>query len=51
MPVIEGSAAEHAGQRATWVLRGVTSNERYVTRHEDEELPTRHEALGRVGST
>jgi hypothetical protein len=35
LSVLEGAAAR-AGDGATWVLRGVTSNERYVTRHERE---------------
>ena len=32
---------------ATWVLRGVTSNERYVTRQEKEQLVPKSPALGR----
>lgn len=36
---------------AVWVLRGVTSNERYVTRVEHEALVSRQELLGRPGST
>jgi len=32
---------------ATWVLHGVTSNERYVTRSEKEELLLKQPALGR----
>jgi chlorite dismutase len=49
--VIEGPAAQRAGQRAAWVLRGVTSNERYVTRREHDELAARQEPLSRAGST
>lgn len=35
---------------AVWVLRGATSNERYVTRPEKEELLARQPALGRPGA-
>jgi hypothetical protein len=41
LSVREGAAATHAGDGATWVLRGVTSNERYVTRREHDELAAR----------
>ncbi|SRR5712691_12834295 len=34
-----------------WVLRGVTSNERYVTRTEHDTLVSRQEPLGRPNST
>jgi len=34
-----------------WSLRGVTSNERYVTEAEKKELVARQEGLGRPGST
>ncbi|MEC5397057.1 chlorite dismutase family protein [Uliginosibacterium sp. H1] len=34
-----------------WHLRGITSNERYVTRPEKTELVARQEGLGRTGST
>jgi chlorite dismutase len=36
---------------AVWVLRGVTSHERYVNRHEQETLAAIQEGLGRPGST
>jgi chlorite dismutase len=36
---------------ATWVLRGLTSNERYVTRSEKEQLVARQPALGRPHAT
>lgn len=49
--MLEGAAAARAGDGATWVLRGVTSNERYVTRHEHDELAAREEPLGRPEST
>ena len=36
---------------ASWVLRGLTSNERYVTRPEKDQLVARQPALGRPEST
>ena len=36
---------------AKWVLRGVTSNERYVTRDEKEQLVKKQVALGRPEAT
>jgi len=50
LSVVEGAAAARAGD-AAWVLRGVTSNERYVTRREHDELTARQQRLGRPGST
>ena len=50
LSVIEGSLAT-AAANAAWVLRGVTSNERYVTRSEHEALAARQERLGRPEST
>jgi chlorite dismutase len=35
---------------AAWVLRGVTNNERYITRPEKEQLLARQPALGRLGA-
>jgi hypothetical protein len=35
---------------AKWILRGVTSNDRYVTRDEKERLVKKQAALGRPGS-
>jgi hypothetical protein len=49
--VAEGCSATDFRQGAIWVLRGVTSNERYVTRVEHEALALRQEPLGRPGST
>ena len=49
--VVEGAAATATPEAATWVLRGVTSNERYVTRVEHDALVSRQEPLGRPGST
>jgi chlorite dismutase len=48
--VLEGASA--AGRvDGVWVLRGVTSNERYVDRAEQRELSSRQEPLGRNEST
>jgi len=49
--VAEGSSATDLPEGAVWVLRGVTSNERYVTRLERQALVPRQEPLGRPGST
>lgn len=35
---------------ATWTLRGITSNERYVTRDEHTQLVSKQEGLGRPAS-
>ena len=50
LAVLEGAAAS-AGDGAAWVLRGVTSNERYLTRQEHDELVARQQPLGRAEST
>jgi len=49
--VIEGPAAARPPEDAAWVLRGVTSNERYVTAGEHRELAARQEPLGRARAT
>jgi hypothetical protein len=50
LEIVEGPGA--AGRvDAAWVLRGVTSNERYVTHAEQRELFSREEPLGRPEST
>lgn len=36
---------------AHWILRGITSNERYVTRHEKNALVAQQEGLGRPQAT
>lgn len=51
LEVVEGEAATRLEGRSTWVLRGVTSNERYVTRIEHDALVAKQERLGRVTST
>src|SRR5919204_2769394 len=48
--VIEGDASRSSTPEALWVLRGVTSNERYVSRAEHEALVSRQEPLGRPES-
>jgi hypothetical protein len=49
LDLVEGrSAAEVSG---TWVLRGVTSNERYVERDEWDALVARQPPLGRMEAT
>jgi hypothetical protein len=51
LEVIEGLGAARPAADAAWALRGVTSNERYVTAGEHRELAARQEPLGRVGAT
>jgi len=51
LEVVEGPGAARPSAGAVWVLRGVTSNERYVTSSEHSELAARQEPLGRAGST
>ncbi len=51
LTVLEGSVVPDRDEGAAWVLRGVTSNERYVTRREHDELVARQEPLGRPAST
>jgi chlorite dismutase len=51
LEVLEGSAVAGSVKDSAWVLRGVTSNERYVTRREHDELAARQEPLARAAST
>jgi Chlorite dismutase len=51
LEVVEGRADDRAPGVTAWVLRGVTSNERYVTRAERDELEAVQEGLGRPAST
>src|SRR5215469_12697403 len=51
LDIVEGRGAAHGVGDAVWVLRGVTSNERYVTSGEHRELAARQQPLGRAGST
>jgi hypothetical protein len=50
LEVIEGAAGRH-DVRPVWALRGVTSNERYVSRSEHDALFTKQEPLDRAAST
>lgn len=38
-------------QSVPWILRGVTSNDRYVTRHEKDRLVAKQPSLGRLDAT
>ena len=51
LEVIEGPASSLSGGKPAWVLRGVTSNERYVSGVEHTALVTKQESLGRAAST
>lgn len=44
---IAANGTNNADLQSTWVLRGITSNERYVTRAEHNEIVTRQLPLGR----
>ena len=50
LSVISGPAAQ-LPQGTPWFLRGIASNERYVTREEKVTLVSRQEDLGRKAST
>ena len=49
--MLEGVAAARRVDGAAWLLRGVRSNERYVTRREHDELVRRQAPLGRAEAT
>jgi hypothetical protein len=51
LEIVEGPDAVPPAGDAVWVLRGVTSNERYVTSIEHRALAERQEPLGRQEST
>ena len=51
LEVIEGPGGARPAADAVWVLRGVTSNERYVTAGEHRELAALQESLGRARAT
>lgn len=51
LSVSEGDGVASAAEDATWCLRGVTSNERYVTRRELDALTSVQQPLGRGDST
>jgi hypothetical protein len=46
--MVAGPVGDNSG--SVWWLRGITSNERYVTRAEKDELVAKQEGLGRPGS-
>ena len=46
-----GGASSPFPAGAEWVLRGITSNERYVTRSEKDQLVARQQGLGRSEAT
>ena len=50
LSVVAGSATEPP-HGVSWLLRGVTSNERYVVRNEKTALVSKQEGLGRKAST
>jgi chlorite dismutase len=50
LDVVTGALAP-TPDAAEWVLRGLTSNERYVTRSEKDQLVARQPALGRAHAT
>jgi hypothetical protein len=53
LKVVAGAAPALSGSTDTpaWVLQGVTSNERYVTRPEKEQLVAKQAAIGRPTAT
>src|SRR5436309_2052679 len=51
LEMIESRATQGLAGRPVWVLRGVTSNERYVLRSEHDALQAKQESLGREAST
>ena len=51
LAMVEGAQPSGPDGSSAWVLRGVTSNERYVSRSEHDALAAQQEPLGRVGST
>ena len=44
-------AGNEQGKNVRWVLRGITSNERYVERTEKEQLAAKQQGLGRTEAT
>jgi len=51
LEVFEGKTGSRLDWSPAWVLRGVTSNERYVSRIEHDALVAKQEPLGRAAST
>ena len=50
LSIVEGHVSQPPPQ-SKWLLRGVTSNERYTTRSEKDKLAIRQPGLGRAGAT
>ncbi len=50
LEIVEGAKAA-ATQCGSWILRGVTSNTRYTTRHEVDKLVTTQAGLARAEAT
>jgi chlorite dismutase len=50
LAVIEGATTDEPPS-ASWILRGVVSNERYTNRQEHEAISERQEPLGRPAAT
>lgn len=48
LDILDGDASQVQGP--SWVLRGITSNERYVTREEKDSLVAKQQGLGRAQS-
>lgn len=51
LEVIEAEAARRLAWKPAWILRGITSNERYVSRIEREALAAQQQPLGRAAAT
>jgi chlorite dismutase len=49
--ILEGSSGGAGTQNGSWVLRGVTSHDRYVTAEERRALAERQPPLGRTSAT
>ena len=48
---LEVAAGDHQSTQPAWILRGTTSNERYITRGEKDQLAAKQENLGRAKSS
>lgn len=51
LEMIESPATHGLNGRSAWVLRGVTSNDRYASRGEQDAFVSKQEPLGRMAST
>src|SRR5437870_3116810 len=50
LDVVSGSDAS-SDPKARWILRGITSNDRYVVREEKNQLVAKQQGLGRPEAT